>query len=75
MVTIKVAWKATGRPVTYKGVSIAINGFWTGGVTDRVYTDSNGEANFDIDPCEGTVYVGGREVYNGKIAGRILVYL
>ena len=75
LVIIKVASKNTARTLINKPVSIGISDFWIEGVTNRIYTDSYGEARFDIDPCDGTVYVDGKNVYYGRIAGRILVYV
>jgi len=75
LVTIKVASKTTARPLINKSVSLGISDFLSGGFTNQVHTDSNGEVHFDIEPCNGAVYVGEQEIYMGRIAGRILLYV
>lgn len=75
MVTIVVISKRSGDPLEGKRVSISYGGFFSGGTTDKKRTDSRGEVHFDIKPCQGKVYVEGDKVYEGEIAGRVVVYI
>ncbi|MBV6506221.1 MAG: hypothetical protein ILNGONEN_01793 [Syntrophorhabdaceae bacterium] len=74
MVTIKVAWESTGKPVKGSRVAIGLSGF-SGGVTNEEYTDDNGEAHFDVDPGQGEVYVDGSKKFKGRVSGRIVIYI
>lgn len=75
MITVKVASESTGKAVKGVGVSIGFSGLLSGGVTSRVYTDSSGEAHFNVDPGEGTVYVEGNDVKKGYLSGKVVVYV
>lgn len=74
MVTVKVLWHNTGKPVKGSGVGIGLDGF-TRGVMSTEYTDNDGEAHFDAEPGTGEVYVDGNTKYRGHIAGRVVVYI
>jgi hypothetical protein len=74
MVTIKVIWESTGKPAKGERVAIGFSGLF-GGVTSNEYTDSNGEAHFDVSPGDGEVYVNGSTKYKGRISGRVMVYI
>jgi hypothetical protein len=41
----------------------------------HVWTDSNGEAHFDVSPNHGKVFVDGSTEYEGHLSGRIVVYI
>jgi len=56
-------------------VAVSFDGFITGGVTNDVRTDSNGEAHFDHDPRSGKIFVDGKKVFEGWIEGRVVVYV
>ncbi len=76
MFSVKVHSTNSGKPC--KGVRVAASfdrGLFSGGVTRDEYTNSDGEAHFDYDPGSGTIYVNGREVFRGRIEGRIVVYV
>ena len=77
MVTIKVVSKSSGKPL--KGMKVRIwksEGFFSSGYTGgEVWTDSSGEAHFDIEPLKGEVYVNGSKSYEGDIRGRVIVYV
>lgn len=76
MFTVKVIEQSSGRPATGVKVSVYINeGFFHFGFTGDQYTDSDGEAHFSNDNCNGTIYVKGKEVYKGYISGRKVVYI
>ncbi|MCR5549708.1 MAG: hypothetical protein K6F40_02050 [Bacteroidales bacterium] len=76
MFSIKVIESSTGRPVKGAKVSVYINnGITHFGFTRDVYTDYDGEAHFDKDNCNGTIYVDGREMYEGRIEGRKVIYV
>ena len=75
MITVKVIHKASGDPWKDQKVAIGIDGFFSGGVTNYVYTDDNGEAHFDLKPANGKVYVNGNTVHEGYLSGRIVVYI
>ncbi len=74
MVTVKVVWESTGKPVQGSRVAIYLSGF-SGGVTNEEYTDNNGEANFEVDPAQGEIYVDGSTKYKGHISGRKVIYI
>ena len=75
MVTIKVVDKNSGKPAKDKKVTLVLDGLFTGGVTNGEWTDSEGEAHFDIDPRSGEVHIGGRAVHKGHLSGRVVVYI
>jgi hypothetical protein len=75
MITVKVVRRISGDPVKGKKVAIGVDSFFSGGVTKGKWTDSNGEAHFDIKPCQGKVFVDGSTEYEGHLSGRIVVYL
>lgn len=74
MVTIRVFYSSTGNPSENSKVSIAFDGLF-GGVTSNEYTDENGDAHFDVNPDNGTVYVDGKTVHKGYLSGRVIVYI
>jgi len=73
MFTIKVVSSSTGNSIKGKRVAVSFTG-WSRGITDSKYTDANGEVHFDSDPGEGEVFLDGKSVFRGKIAGRVIVY-
>lgn len=75
MFTIKLIEEYSGKPATGRRVSIGFNGLFTGGVTKDQYTDEKGEVHFDYDPAEGTVYVDHQVKYEGRLEGRVLIYV
>jgi hypothetical protein len=76
MITVQVFSQNSGKPEESKRVAIGKNDFWAGGVTKELYTDSDGEAHFDTAPAkDGKIFVNGRTVYEGRIEGRIVVYI
>lgn len=75
MVTIKLVYKESGKPAKGVKVAIGVDSFWSGGVTKSEYTDSDGEAHFEIDPCNGKVFVKGDTKHKGRIAGRVVIYI
>lgn len=74
MFTVQVIEESTGRPAYYKKVGIIFHGLFRGG-TKNIYTDRNGEAHFDYDNGNGTIYVGGKKMYDGYISGRKIIYI
>jgi hypothetical protein len=74
MITIKVVWESTGKPVKDSRVVVWLSGF-SGGVSNEEYTDDNGEAHFDIAPAHGEIYVDGSTKYKGLISGRKVIYI
>lgn len=74
MFTVKVIERSTGRPVEYKKVGIIFDGLFKG-MTKDLYTDSDGEAHFDYDNGEGSIYISGEKVYEGRIEGRKVIYI
>lgn len=75
MVTVKVIRRSSGDPVKGKKVALGIDAFFSGGVTKGQWTDSNGEAHFDVKPNQGKVFVDGSTEYEGYLSGRIVVYI
>jgi hypothetical protein len=75
MVTVKVKHKSSGRPAEGRRVALYVNKFLASGVTDGEWTDSNGEAHFDVESTDGEVYVDGSTKHKGRLAGRVVVYI
>ncbi len=75
MVTVKVISSNTGKPVKGRRVIIGFEGLMSGGMSDEGFTDSSGEVHFNNDPGRGKVYVDHKAVYDGKIEGRVVVYV
>lgn len=73
MFTVKVIDQRDGKPVKNKEVSVIFGGFFRGNA--REWTDTIGEAHFSEDNGRGDIYIGGRSVYHGEIAGRIVIYI
>jgi hypothetical protein len=74
MVTVKVIHKSSGKPIKGKKVSLGISGL-SGGVTHGEWTNSDGEAHFDVKPNHGKVYVDGSKKHEGHLSGRVIVYI
>ena len=74
MVTVKVCYKSTGKAAKGKRVSLGFSGL-TRGLSGPEYTNSSGEAHFNADSGSGEVYVDGKTVYKGRLAGRVVVYV
>jgi hypothetical protein len=74
MITVKVVNQSTGKPVSDKRVSLFFDGLFRSGSGDQ-YTDSQGEAHFDNDPGKGTVYLDGKNVKEGRLEGRVVIYI
>jgi len=75
MVTVKLVWQDTGKPAKDQKVAIGVDSLFSGGVTKSQYTNSEGEAHFDIDPCKGQVFVNGLTKHAGHLSGRVVVYI
>jgi hypothetical protein len=75
MVTVKVIYKGSGKEADGKKVALYVDRFMASGVTGSEWTDSRGEAHFDVEPCNGEVYVSGATKYKGHLSGRIVVYI
>lgn len=73
MITIRVISHSTGKAVKGVRVGVGFGGFF-GTYMPSIYTDSNGDAHFDVKPQEGTVYVDGDTNYKGYLSGRVVVY-
>lgn len=71
MVTVKVVRRSSGDSVKGKKVALKV----PSGVTSDQWTDSNGEAHFDVSPNHGKVFVDGSTEYEGHLSGRIVVYI
>ncbi|MCB0536893.1 MAG: hypothetical protein KDE33_05125 [Bacteroidetes bacterium] len=74
MFTVQVIDKSNGRPVYSKKVGVIFNG-WTRGCAKDQYTDRNGEAHFTEDNGNGTIYIQGSKVFEGRIEGRKVIYI
>ena len=72
MVTVRVFSKSSGKAIKGKKVSVSFDGLLRGMATE--YTDSSGDAHFNVEPGSGKVYVDGNTVYKGNLAGRVVVY-
>ena len=74
MFTIKVVEQSSGRPCSGNKVQVFFDVFFRGHTSSQ-YTDNEGEAHFDYDNGDGTIYVQGKKVYVGEIRGRKIVYI
>jgi hypothetical protein len=74
MISVKICYQETGRPVEGAKVCLGFDGF-CGGMSRNEYTNSSGDAHFDHDSGVGTVYVNGTDVQRGQLSGRIVVYI
>jgi len=72
MITVKVCYKSTGDPAKGKEVSLGVEDLFR---THSELTDSNGEAHFDVEPCEGRVFVDESLIHKGYLKGKIVVYI
>lgn len=75
MVTIKVCSQSSGNEIKGARVALHFGGNWTGTKTDTEYTDSNGEAHFDVSSGTGDVFVNGNCAHSGNLSGRVIVYV
>jgi len=75
MITVKVCYESSGKPAKDKKVSIGVDELFRGGGAGSEWTDSDGEAHFDVEPCQGKVFVDGSTVHKGYLKGRIVVYV
>ena len=75
MVTMKVIHQSSGKPIKGKKVALGISGLFSGGVTHGEWTDSDGEAHFDVKPNHGKVFVDGSKKYEGHLSRRVVVYI
>jgi len=75
MITVKVVYQSSGKPAEGRKVALYVSKIFESGVTPPQYTDSNGEAHFEIESTEGEVYVDGSTRHKGRLAGRIVVYI
>jgi hypothetical protein len=72
MVTVKVCYESSGDPAIGKIVSLGVEEMFR---TDGKFTDTDGEALFNVEPCEGRVFVDGSIAYKGYLKERIIVYV
>ncbi|HEY1402804.1 MAG TPA: hypothetical protein VGB05_01620 [Pyrinomonadaceae bacterium] len=70
---MKVVRRSSGEPVKGKKVALGISSLLSGGVTSGEWTDSQGEAHFDVKPNEGKVFVDGSTKFEGHLSGRVVV--
>lgn len=75
MITVKIIRKSSGDPIKGKMVALGIDALFSGGVTRSEWTDSDGEAHFDLKPSQGKVFVDGSNKYERHLSGRIVVYI
>ena len=73
MVTIRVCRKSTGKSVENKKVFVSFSSVMRGCAEE--WTNSDGDANFNVDPGNGKVVVDGSIVMTGHLSGRIVVYI
>lgn len=75
MITVKVVHESSGKEAEGRKVALYVSRFMASGVTNSERTDSRGEAHFDVESCDGEVYVDGSTKYKGHLSGRIVVYI
>lgn len=71
MVTVRLVHRGSGKPAKGKKVALGM----PNGVTHGEWTNSDGEAHFDVKPNHGKVFVDGSRKHEGHLAGRIVVYV
>lgn len=59
----------------YLRTAPAFVGILSGGVTHGELTDSRGEAHFNTSNGSGEIFVQGRSLFRGRLAGRHVVYI
>ena len=69
MLTVRVIRRNSGKAAEGQKVALGIHN----AVTRGEWTDSKGQANFDVKPDYGKVFVGGSKVYEGYLSGLIVV--
>ncbi|MEG4812191.1 hypothetical protein QUA82_31955 [Microcoleus sp. F8-D3] len=68
MVIIQLISAKTEEPIKGKAVAVGNNDFLKLGQTDRKRTNERGEVEFSIEPwANGTIYVDGNRVHQGRI--------
>ena len=74
MITVKVYYESSDDPAIGKIVSLG--GEKLGNAASQS-TDNDGEAFFNVEPCEGRVFVfvNGSIAYKGYLRDRIVVYV
>jgi hypothetical protein len=75
MVTVKLVSKSSGNPIKGKKVALGMEHLMSTGVTHGEWTNSDGEAHFDVKPGHGKVYVDGSKRHEGHLSGRVVVYI
>lgn len=75
MITVKVIHQSSGSRVKGKKVALGIDTTLSGGISHAEWTDSEGEAHFDVKAAPGKVFVDGSAKYEGHLSGRIVVYI
>jgi len=68
MITVEVVGN-DGRPLNNADVQIS----WRGWTHSKGRTNSSGRVSWDVSSGSGTIYVNGRQVYDGSINGTIRV--
>jgi hypothetical protein len=72
MITVRVYYESSDEPAIGKIVSLGVDGLFR---TDSQVTDIDGEVLFNVEPCEGRVFVNGSIAYKGYLKERIVVYV
>ena len=75
MLTVKVIHRSSGNPTKGKKVALGINALLSCGVTHGEWTNSVGEAHFDVKPNHGKVFIDGSTKYEGYLSGEVVVYI
>lgn len=73
MITIQIISRSSGKPIKGVRVGLGFGGLF-GTYMPSIYTDTNGDAHFNISPKEGKVYVDGNTKHEGYLSGRVVVY-
>ncbi len=72
MITVKVCYESSDEPAIGKIVSLGVE---EQSGADSQFTDIDGEAHFNVEPCEGMVFVNGSIAYKGYLREQIVVYV
>jgi len=77
MVTVKIIYRSSGKPVEGTGVAINFSHILSrnSGITSTKHTDERGEVHFHVSPDEGQIFVNGSTEYDGMIKDYMEIYI
>lgn len=73
MISVQVIRRTTGKAIKGAKVAVSFKGLLRG-MSKKKNTDSKGIAHFDNSPGHGTIFVDGKNEFEGKISGLTVIY-